>query len=173
MKDTGIFYGSSSGKTESVALRIYQKLGRENAVVKDIADSSLSDLLACKTLILGVPTWGIGQVQDDWQDFASRLNKLDLNGRRVAIFGLGDQESYPESFADAIGKLYDFLKPSGCEIIGNWSTQGYEFHESKAVREGRFVGLVLDEENQPEMTELRINGWLQEIFPEWSPDLKA
>jgi len=173
LKDTGIFYGSSSGKTESVAMRIYQKLGSETTAVRDIADSSQKDLLSCKTLILGVSTWGIGEVQDDWLDFLSHLEKLDLTGIKVAIFGLGDQESYPDTFADALGKIYEFLKPTGCEIIGEWSTFGYEFLESAAVKNGMFAGLVLDEENQPELTDLRITDWLKEIFPETTMNLKA
>ncbi len=156
-----------------MARLIYQKLGSERTIIKDIIDSSKADFLTCETLILGVSTWGIGEVQDDWQIFLSCPEKLDLTGIRVAIFGLGDQESYPDTFADALGKLYDFLIPTGCDIIGSWSTSGYEFSESAAVREGRFVGLVLDEENQPEMTELRINKWLQKIFHEGMQDLKA
>ena len=164
MRDTGIFYGSSSGKTESVAIRIFQKLGTESAAVKDIADSSLEDLLSYQTLILGVPTWGIGEMQDDWADFLCGLVEFDLSGRTVALFGLGDQESYPYTFADALGKLYETLVPTGCEFTGGWSTLGYEFLESEAIREGMFTGLVLDEENQPEMTDLRITDWLKEIL---------
>ena len=154
-------------------MRIYQKLGSETATLRDIADSSPKDLRSFKTLILGVPTWGIGEIQDDWQDFIFDLEKLDLSSKKVAIFGLGDQESYPDTFADALGKLYDSLKSTGCSIIGTWSTLGYEFLESAAVKEQMFVGLVLDEENQPELTDLRISDWLKEIFPEREMDLKA
>lgn len=154
-------------------MRIYKILKSKNPVVKDIAESSFEDLLACHTLILGVPTWGIGEIQDDWVDFLSLNNELDLSNRKVAIFGLGDQESYPDTFADAIGKIYAYMESSGCEIIGNWSTIGYEFLESEAVKDGMFVGLVLDEENQPEMTEIRITDWLKEIIPDQSTGLKA
>lgn len=147
-------------------MRIYQKLGSDSAVLKDIAESSPEDLLSFKTLILGIPTWGIGELQDDWSDFLSGLTEIDLSGVKVALFGLGDQESYPDTFADALGMVYESLKPTGCEFIGRWSTLGYDFLESKAIREGMFSGLILDEENQPEMTELRISEWLKEIMPD-------
>ena len=152
-------------------MRIYEKLGSETTAVRDIADSSPKDFLSFKTLILGVPTWGIGEIQDDWLDFLSHVEILDLTGKKLAIFGLGDQESYPDTFADALGKLYEAFKPTGGEIIGTWSTLGYEFIESAAVKEGVFAGLVLDEENQPELTDLRISSWLKKIFPEQAMDL--
>ncbi len=166
MKVTGIFYGTSSGKTENVALRIRQRLGEGNAGIKDIAESTAGDLLTYGSLILGIPTWGIGELQDDWSDFLPGLGGLDLSGKKVALFGLGDQESYPDSFASALGTLYDSLLPTGCEIIGRFPVKGYEFMESAAVRGGMFAGLVLDEENQSHLTDLRIDRWLHGIIPE-------
>ena len=172
MKEAGIFYASSSGKTESVAIRISERLGKEHSEERDIADFSPGDLLQHKLLILGIPTWGIGELQDDWENFLPGLEELDLSGRKVALFGLGDQESYPGTFADAMGKVYDSLQKTGCEITGCWPTQGYAFVESAAVRKGMFVGLVLDEENQPGLTDFRIDAWLQEISPAIEEDLK-
>jgi flavodoxin I len=166
LKVTGIFYGTSSGKTENVALRIRQRLGEGNAGIKDIAESTTGELLACRSLILGIPTWGIGELQEDWSDFLPELRKIDLSGKKVALFGLGDQESYPDSFASALGTLYDSLLPTGCKIIGSFPVEGYEFMESAAVRGGMFAGLVLDEENQSHLTDHRIDRWLQGITSE-------
>ena len=146
-------------------MRIYERLGKERAVVRDIADSSPDDLQPYELLIFGVPTWGIGELQDDWMDFITILENMDLQGKKVALFGLGDQESYPDTFADAMGKLCDSLLKTGCEITGFWPTKGYTFTESAALRKGNFAGLVLDEENKPELTDQRIEEWLQGIFP--------
>lgn len=166
MKETGIFYGSSSGKTESVAVRIYEKLSDGITRIKDIADSSPEDLMEYKSLMLGIPTWGIGELQEDWADFLPQLHRLDLTGMKIALFGLGDQESYPDTFVDGLGILYESFLPTGCEIIGRCSISGYDFVKSLAVREGMFAGLVLDEENQPHLTESRINEWLGKIIPD-------
>ena len=117
-------------------------------------------------LILGVSTWGIGEMQEDWKDFIHPLPELDLNGRMVAMFGLGDQESYPGTFADAMGRLYEVLLNTGCSFTGAWPVAGYVYEASAAVKEGRFVGLVLDEENQPEKTEQRLDKWLKNILEE-------
>ena len=165
MKETGIFYGSSSGNTENVALRIHSRLGEKKTELRNIAGSSVNDLLNYQSLILGVPTWGIGELQEDWAEFLPDLLEADLTGIKVALFGLGDQESYPDTFADALGTLYESLLRTGCEIIGKCSTAGYEFTASAAVRHGFFVGLILDEENQSQVTEYRIENWLHEITP--------
>lgn len=165
MKEAGIFYGSSSGKTESVAGRIHEKLGDVNTGIRNIADSSAVDLLDYRSLIFGIPTWGIGELQEDWADFLPQFHQLDLTGKKTALFGLGDQESYPDTFADALGILYESLLSTGCEIIGRCSVTGFEFVKSAAIREGMFAGLVLDEENQSHLTESRINEWLDEIIP--------
>ena len=165
MKPTGIFYGTSSGKTESVATRIYQYLGKEYADLRDVAESRQEDVLLYDKLIFGIPTWGIGELQDDWAEFLPELEELDLSGKSVAIFGLGDQESYPDTFADALGTLYDTLLNTGCSVLGSSCTRGYEFIESAALRNGEFVGLVLDEENQAQLTDKRIKDWLIKISP--------
>jgi len=101
LKQAGIFYGSSSGKTATVASRIHEKLGTDKADLKDVEESSPEDLLNYEFLILGIPTWGIGNTQEDWDILLPLLEGLDLSGKKVALFGLGDQESYPGTFADA------------------------------------------------------------------------
>ena len=164
MKQAGIFYGSSSGKTARIAALIHEKLGANRSDLKDVAESNPDDLLEYNFLILGIPTWGIGEAQDDWKDFLPLLADLDLKGKKVALFGLGDQESYPGNFADALGKLYEVLLKTGCSFTGSWPVTGYAYEGSTAVKGGRFVGLVLDEENQPELSEVRIEKWLKDIM---------
>jgi flavodoxin I len=168
LKEVGVFYGSSSGKTESVALKIHELLGEGRAGIYDIVECSPHDLLSFKMLILGIPTWGIGELQEDWAGFLPGLEKLELSGRKVALFGLGDQESYPDTFADALGALYDSLCDTGCEIIGSWPAEGYHFMGSAALRNESFVGLILDEDNQKDLTKQRIKEWLGRIIPDFN-----
>ena len=142
-----------------------ERLGRDRAEIRDIADAGPGDVLSFKNLIFGIPTWGIGELQEDWAVFLPGLEDLDLSGKRVALFGLGDQESYPDTFADALGTLYDSLLQTGCEITGSWPVQGYDFRGSAAVRNGMFAGLVIDEENQSHLTDPRIGDWLSQVMP--------
>jgi flavodoxin I len=164
LKQVGIFYGSSSGKTAAIAGRIQEKLGKERADLKDVEQSSPDDMMDYEFLILGIPTWGIGEIQEDWDVMLPMLKNIDLSRKKVALFGLGDQESYPGTFADALGRLYEVLLSTGCSFTGSWPVAGYAYEGSTAVKGGRFVGLVLDEENQPEKTDQRIDKWLNDIL---------
>ena len=73
-------------------------------------------MLAYDFLIIGCPTWNIGQLQDDWDNHFLELEAFDLIGKKIAIFGLGDQYGYPESFCDAIGILGRKFIAQGAEL---------------------------------------------------------
>ncbi|MFW5697752.1 MAG: flavodoxin, partial [Fimbriimonadaceae bacterium] len=149
---TKVFYGSTGGNTETVAKAIAQELGLEEPV--DIADADADELNACDNLVLGVPTYDEGELQEDWDDFD--FDDLDLSGKKVAIFGLGDQDSYAEYFVDAIGILASKVREKGGTLVGSWPTEGYDFEESKAVEDGKFIGLAIDEDNQDDLTDERV-----------------
>lgn len=101
MKTIGIFYGSSSGVTESVAERIAAKLGVEAADVHDVASASVEEVAKYDVLLLGSSTWGAGDLQDDWYGFLDNLKTADLSGKLVALFGCGDSSSFSDTFCDA------------------------------------------------------------------------
>ena len=167
MEKFGIFYGSSTGNTEAIAESIREKLGPSNADIFDVAVSSRKELEQYQFLILGIPTWGLGDLQDDWEAFLPSLESADLKGKTIAIYGLGDQETYPDSFVDAMKIIYDILLDKGCRIIGKWPVTGYFFDASEAVIDDYFVGLVLDEDSQSELTEKRLTTWLKQITKEF------
>jgi len=156
MKSIAIIYGSSTGNTKHAAQLVAEKLAGYSPVLKDIADVSSEELLEPDILILGCPTWSIGELQDDWDTFFPQISKLDLTGKTVAFFGQGDAEGYPDTFVDALGILYDEFAKTGCTVIGEVSTEGYTFDDSQALRNGVFVGLPLDEDNESDKTDKRI-----------------
>jgi flavodoxin I len=80
---------------------------------------------------------------------------------------LGDQDKYPDEFVDAMGILYEFFKARGANVVGAWPADDYDFISSKALVDGQFVGLVLDQENQKALTETRLDAWLKQISPEF------
>ncbi|WP_044214399.1 flavodoxin domain-containing protein, partial [Saccharicrinis fermentans] len=112
MEKTAVLVGSSTGNTESVGEKIVEKLGN-GAKLINVADASVAQIEDCKNLILGTSTWGVGDLQDDWEDFLPKLAQADLNGKTVALFGLGDAESYYDSFVDGIGTIYEEIKDKG------------------------------------------------------------
>jgi flavodoxin I len=159
IKRTGIFYGSATGHTQDIALQIGDILGIRKDVY-DIADVKPEQFLSFDQYILGVSTWDVGKLQYDWERFIQCLTPGSLEGKTCALFGLGDQGSYPDTFADGLGILADYLKKAGAVLIGTWATSGYEFASSQAVTGSSFLGLVLDEDCQPELTGDRIKTWL-------------
>ena len=161
MKKTVIIFGTSTGTCEDLAGRIGAKLGVDNIInVTDLNDSVIADN---DNLILGTSTWGAGELQDDWYDGIKVIQGANLSGKTVALFGCGDSESYPDTFVGGMAELYNAAKNAGANIIGAVSTDGYTFDESEAVGDGKFVGLALDEVNEDDKTDERINAWVEEI----------
>ena len=167
MASIGIFYGSSTGNTEVIAEKLQIIIGTEETSLHNVDSSSAEDLAKYDYIIFGTSTWGIGDMQDDMEEFAEELDKVDLKNKKVAIFGLGDQDTYPESFVDGIGALYDKLKGK-TTIVGQWPLTGYDFADSEAVRSKKFVGLPIDQDNQPELTEKRLKTWAEALKKEFS-----
>ena len=97
------------------------------------------------------------------------LTSCDLKGKKVAIFGLGDSSGYSDNFCDAMDELSSCFSAQGAEIIGAVSTDGYEYEESKSVADGKFIGLACDEDNQPDLSEERVNAWIDQIKSEGMP----
>ena len=163
MKKTVIIYGTSTGTCEDLAGRIGAKLGVNNIInVTDLDDSIIAEN---DNLILGTSTWGAGEMQDDWYDGIKVLKSANLEGKTVALFGCGDSESYPDTFCGGMKELYDAAKEAGATVLDGVSADGYTFDESEAVEGDKFVGLALDNVNEDDKTEERIDAWLESIKP--------
>lgn len=162
MSKTIVIYGSSTGTCESIAEKIAQKLGCEALNVQELTAAVVA---AKENLILGTSTWGAGELQDDWYDGLNTLKAADLTGKTIALFGCGDCATYSDTFVGGIGELYDGIKQSGAKFIGAVSTDGYTFDDSSAVVDGKFVGLPLDEINEDDKTDSRIDAWMAQISP--------
>lgn len=164
----GLFYGSSTCYTEMAAEKIRDILGEELIELHNIKDVDARHMEQYTVLILGIPTWDFGEIQEDWEAIWSQLSQLDLSGKIIAMYGMGDQLGYGEWFLDALGYLHDVLAARGAQFIGFWPTAGYEFTSPKAVTaDGQhFVGLALDEVNQYDLSEQRLQQWCEQILGE-------
>lgn len=163
MNKTAIFYGSSTGNTESAAKKLAKML---EADTFDVADNPIDQLGKYQNLIFGASTWGVGDLQDDWDNFISELENADLSGKVIALFGLGDGASYADSFADGIGTIYHAIQNKGCKIVGFVDTSEYDYEASTAEIDGKFVGLPLDEDNESDLTNERIDKWVEQLKSE-------
>lgn len=163
MNTTIVIYGSSTGTCEAIAEKIASKLGCEAVNVQELTTDIIDNH---QNLILGTSTWGAGELQDDWYDGLKTLKESDLSGKVIAFFGCGDCESYSDTFVGGMGELYNGIKDSGAHFIGSVDTDGYTYDDSEAVIDGRFIGLPLDEINEEDKTDSRIEEWLSVISAE-------
>jgi flavodoxin I len=168
MTKVALFFGTQTGNTETVAELIQQHLGGADVVtLHDVADASPSDFEDYDCLIIGCPTWNIGELQSDWEGVYDDLDDVDFNGKQVAYFGTGDQVGYADNFQDAMGILEAKISSLGGVTVGHWPAEGYDFNDSKALRDGKFVGLAIDEDNQSELTADRVEAWAKQLKSEF------
>ena len=161
----GLFYGSSTCYTEMSAEKIQRYFGQDAVDLFNIAETPIEQMQHYRQLILGIPTWDYGELQEDWEAVWDDLDTIDFQTKTVALFGLGDQVGYPDWFLDAMGYLHNKVLIKGATIIGYWPNSGYTFEESQALTEDglHFLGLALDDENQFEQTEQRIAQWCEQL----------
>ncbi len=164
----GLFYGSTGGNTQWIAEMIRAQYSGSVDLHKIHEDFDLEIFDRYDAIIFGVPTYGQGSLQEDWADFIWEMDEIDLSGKHVALFGLGDQIGYPNSFADALLELYNKVQELGGAVVGTWPASEYAFRRSKAVVDGEFVGLVLDVDCQAEQTQERLTQWLGQIAREFA-----
>lgn len=163
MSKIAVFYGSTTGTCESLAGIIASKLGTSNVFsAAELNDAAIAEY---DVLVLGSSTWGDGELQDDWYSAVDVLKSANLSGKKIALFACGDSSSYPDTFCGAMGALYEAC--AGATIVGmGMSTDGYSFGSSAGVVDGKWVGCALDQDNESDKTDARINAWLSKVNAE-------
>jgi len=170
----GLFYGTDTGNTETVSMQIREMLGGEEVVdLYNFGEHDAQAGIPYEYVIVGAPTWYDGELQSDWEEILPEFENIDFTGKKVAIVGLGDQWGYGEWFCDAIGMIGEVIESKGGELVGFWSKEGYDYENSKGERDGMFMGLAIDEDNQPEMTQERLNAWLPQILQEFGLEVET
>lgn len=176
MPKIGLFFASSTGNTRRIAKAIKKRFDDELVADALNVNKASAELIAGYSyLIFGTSTLGGGQLPGlstdcmggGWEEFLPKLQDVDFSGKTVALFGLGDQQKYPDEFVDAMGILYEFFVARGAQVVGAWPTDGYDFISSKALVDDEFVGLALDQENQKALSDARLAAWLALIAPDF------
>ena len=168
----GIYFATTTGKTEDIAERIHGLLdGAESP--KDISDvDDLNELTSHDGIICGIPTWNTGADSERsgtaWDTILDEIGELNLSGKKVAIFGLGDSSTYTENYCDAMEELHRYFQKAGATMVGYVSSSEYTFDESKSIIGESFCGLPLDEDSESDMTDDRISQWANQLKNEIS-----
>ena len=163
----GLFYSFSAIKTHQQAKKIAKGFGEDSVEEFDAMTMQPADLQKYDNIIMGIPTWFDGELPSYWDELIPGLSQEAFAGKKIALFGGGDQKGYPENFVDGLGIMASFLESRGAKIVGFTSVDGYTFERSKAVRGNKFVGLALDIENQHGLTTERIENWVKQLKKEF------
>ena len=164
----GLFYGTTSAATQEVADLIQEQMSDCEIEVFDVYEQDLNKMSEFDKIIIGCPTWDIGLLQEDWRSKFDELDSIDFSNKKVAYFGCGDQHVYSGTFLDALGTLEEKITAKGGSTIGLWPVDGYSFDYSKAQKDDKFVGLGIDNDNEPELTEERVEAWCKQIESEFA-----
>lgn len=168
MKKIGIFYSFNTNKTAKVADRIKEAFGNEEVELVNVEDAKKEKFHSFDNLICGTATWFDGELPNHWDEFVPELEDMDLGGKTIALYGLGDQKGYPENFLDAMGILAEILEESGAKVVGYTPVAGYTYEHSRAENDGKFCGLGLDFENQAALNKDRIASWVEQLRKEFT-----
>ncbi|MCK8137669.1 flavodoxin FldB [Pseudoalteromonas sp. 2CM28B] len=170
----GLFFGSTTCYTEMAAEKIRDIIGADIVSLHNIKDEPLKNAEQYDFIIFGISTWDFGEIQEDWESKWDDIKDVDLNGKTIALFGMGDQQGYGQWFQDALGMLHDEINAQAITQLGFWpNDSNYEFEASKALTEDgkQFVGLALDEDSQYELSDERIATWVQQVMTEYAETL--
>jgi flavodoxin I len=168
-----LIYGSDTGNTEDVANMIVDVMmaseGREIIKIVTVEDLEPEDWKSHDIYFLGIPTWYDGELQSDWEEYFDEFTTIDFTGKTVALFGLGDQYTYATWFCDGIGILAKVIIGNGGKVIGYTekdSSYDFETKPKALVDDNTFYGLCIDQDNQEELTDNRVNKWVEKVKKE-------
>ena len=171
MTDILLVFGTDTGNTEEAAEKIQERFSEAGHFVElmNVTDCSVDRINEADVCIFGIPTWDFGGIQGDWEDFEEELESADLKGKLIALYGLGDQFGYGDYFIDSVGWLHEIIEPMGASIKGYWPTEGYDFTDSRALSDCKtyFYGLAIDEDQQFELSNDRIQNWVEQLLEEF------
>ena len=163
MNKTAIIYSFNTKKTGKIASQIRETFNDPSIEMVNAEDITDELFLSFDQIIMGVPTWFDGELPNYWDEFVPALEDMDLKGKKIALFGLGDQKGYAENFLDGVGIMAEILEAQGAALVGFTSTEGYEFESSRALRNDQFLGLAIDYENQGSMNKQRVSAWVDQL----------
>jgi flavodoxin I len=171
MAKMGIFVGTAGGTSMKVTDALVEAFGIDEDDVINMEedfDDIEDQMLEYDILFIGSSTWGQGDVHFSWVDPVLEIedDEIDFNGKTVAFFGAGDSKKHGEHFCSALGKLHKTFTEAGAKAIGFIPKEGYEYEFSLAEMDGKLCGCAIDEHNESEKSDERIELWIEVLKSE-------
>lgn len=163
-----IVYGSNTGNTAYVAEIICSAFANHKVETRNVLSVNIEEFKEYELLIFGTSTWGNGEVQKDWKEVLKKMDKNIIGGKWIALFGLGDSAMFPEQFSSGLRDIYDVVIENGGIVFGHWKNEGYNFNFSRALLGDKFCGLIIDQDNESNLTVQRVVHWVKGLEEETS-----
>ena len=96
MKKVGLIYSMETEKTSQIAKKIAKEFAEGELDEVNLVEAWGDDFRRYDNLILGTSTWFDGELPDHWSEIIPKVKTIDFKGKKVAIYGLGDQKHYPD-----------------------------------------------------------------------------
>jgi len=166
-----LLYAPKGGNVEKVSKAVSSIIGNENSdmlLIEEVNDKLISKISSYNKFVfiistIGRSNWDSFYTKIGWDLLLNEIRKLDLSNKIGSIIGLGDSLLYPDNFVDSMGILYEALKETNIKLVGRFDEESYEFGNSMAIENGKFVGLPIDQDNEKELTEGRIKNWFEQV----------
>lgn len=163
----GIFCGTAGGTSMIIAEALAEAFGVEedNLINMEEDFDDIEQFEEFDVLFIGSSTWGQGDVHFSWVDAQLEMEdeEVDLSGKTVAFFGAGDCKKHGEHFCSALGKLHKTFTGLGANAVGFVDASDYTYEFSLAENEGKLCGLAIDQHNEEDKTETRIENWISSL----------
>jgi flavodoxin I len=116
-----VVFGSTTGNTETLTSSVEKGLkeGSVDVTIKNVTQAKVEELNSYDCIIFGSSTWGLGELQDDFIPFYEKLATVTLQGKKAAVFGVGDEDSFPDNFCEAVDILAERLTKCGAVIVAD------------------------------------------------------
>ena len=116
-----LIYGSTTGNTEQLKDSVESGLKSAgwDVTVKNVKDVDINEVKDYDLVVLGCPTWGDGELQEDFIDFYENMTEDIFKDKKAAVFGPGDSELYPDTFCEAVNMLESKLNECGAKIVAD------------------------------------------------------
>lgn len=173
MNKTAIIYSPEGGSVNQVATKLEAAIGNDKVDLIPVAKVEKEGLNKYNQIIfvgstVGADHWSNKTIVNEWPGFFLEISDIGFEDKKVAIVGLGNSVLYPSHFADGMAYLYEELSEKNANIFGFVDAADYTFEDSEALDdEGYFCGLALDEDNEEELTQGRIEKWISLLKPDF------
>lgn len=151
-----VFYATAKGDTKAVC-EYLAKIS--NMEIFNIEDTKTSKISEYDFIILASSTYGDGELAPAWAKKLNELNKINFKDKKVALIGVGNAARHSDHFAESINHFIDKIQDA--TLVGE-SQSEYKFNASKAFKDGKFIGLVLDTKGDSEYQK-KIDKWVDDL----------